>query len=299
MRVPVTELTGLAFLDNFARRGIPVVITGAHQKDTNWTRRRDALKELNPANDEFVHAGEPGVSRYCMSPKCGEAGQLYLDAFSPAFDLPRVLPKIMFDKASPFFGRTGDLFAIDAYHPLHFDLTCNGIISVQYTGRKKWYLFSPSAWEIPLVDGTKLQPHTPLETVLTEGDILFFMPGWFHATEILEGPSIAASHHTTAPIYGAINPADMQVSPFGYAKCYHDRYGWKMADKFWAAMRKQGNVSQTEPLKPEYVPNAKNLQIVDALLTPAMVSRTASKRRSEREEAGAGKNLGIDAHKEL
>ena len=62
----------------------------------------------------------------------------------------------------PSLGMEGDDFG----HELHFDQTCEGSLSIQYTGTKTWMLWPP--WD---VGGARA--HTRHEGSIGPGEILF------------------------------------------------------------------------------------------------------------------------------
>jgi len=121
---------------------------------------------------------------------------------------------------------------------LHFDQLCQAQISIQFQGKKRWNLWSPSGWEVPPLEpgGKWIPPHSRFETVLREGDILFFAPGWFHSTHILKGLSIAGTYQFNFPPVGmSLKKGYYKASPFGYEQCGQNRLkGWETSYEIWS-----------------------------------------------------------------
>ena len=108
---------------------------------------------------------------------------------------PDRIARRSFEKGTLWWARAGVKFGDSR----HVDATCEGQISVQYKGTKKWRLFSPD-WSLPLHDGSVLHPATCFETKLEEGEVLFWAPGWYHQTAAGdEELSIAIAYYTTDP----------------------------------------------------------------------------------------------------
>ena len=132
--------------------------------------------------------------------------------------------------------------------PAHFDQGCDGVLAVQYAGRKLWSLWAP--WDLP----GDIPAHTRFETELTPGDVLVYPPAMFHATRTIEGDSVAAAfdircalipcrcvpycricsrrlpslaHHRIPPYGALLRDQSLWATPFGFERCARGRDGWR------------------------------------------------------------------------
>lgn len=136
----------------------------------------------------------------------------------------RARPETFNSEPEIFSATTGQRFG----DPTHFDLSCDGSLSIQFEGRKRWQLWAP--WAVG--GGAPYPAHTQFETVLDEGDVLFFPPGFYHTTHVLQGDSIAAAFYFAAPpVYGSLDPRSWRSHPLGYAAC-----GWAPKAAEWEAL---------------------------------------------------------------
>jgi hypothetical protein len=104
----------------------------------------------------------------------------------------------------------------------HVDSNCQASLSVQLGGEMRWWLWAP--WQVAGSDGAVFEAHSRHETVLRPGEMLVWAPGWFHATHIVRGESLAAVYYLDAPVYSLGRPAAWERNPFGFARC-----GWALA----------------------------------------------------------------------
>ena len=258
-RVGAHLLSPADFFNNHVSTGLPVVLTGAYGNNSEtfarWERRRMRIRNarharlLDSAHD-IGECDEEGCNRVHL---CGEG------CVAAATMTQEELPAVFNFEGSPmdvreflggeiFSGRTGQEFG----GPLHFDAACDGSVSTQFEGTKRWSLWSPWAITSPnettlvnesthtsihgsaaeaapnlpeghpvdLLPSTTFPPHTRFETVLRPGDILFFAPGFYHGTRILQGPSVAAVYYFVAPpVYGSTRHTAYAGSPFGFEHC--------------------------------------------------------------------------------
>ena len=127
------------------------------------------------------------------------------------------------DKGFVLLTREGGAFG----SPMHFDQGCDGTLTVQYEGRKRWALWSP--WD--LSDDVPAQ--TRYETVLAPGEMLFYPPAWLHSTTTVEGDSISAAFDVQyLPAFGAVLAnQSLWATPFGFERCAGGRRGWRAQSK--------------------------------------------------------------------
>ena len=127
------------------------------------------------------------------------------------------------DPGYTLFTREGGIFGT----PSHFDQGCDGTLTVQYEGRKRWALWSP--WD--LSDDVPAQ--TRYETVLAPGEMLFYPPAWLHSTTTVEGDSISAAFDVQyLPAFGAVLAnQSLWATPFGFERCAGGRRGWRAQSK--------------------------------------------------------------------
>ena len=65
-----------------------------------------------------------------------------------------------------------------------------------------------------------MPPLTRFETVLAEGDVLYFPPAYFHTTAIHDERSVAAAYHLdSVPVYGHVPPHVYAHHPMGHGTC--------------------------------------------------------------------------------
>lgn len=216
------------FFDRHASRGFPVVLRDAIG---NQTARRELQSVMLAAISDMLrdHAGH-AEAEICTEPACFAASAISARLLDPVFAVPPPLPRTFFAAGPLFFGTAGDSFG----SPTHVDGLCQGQLSVQASGQKRWTLWSPS-WPTPLDGDEVLPPHTRFEATLEEGDILFFAPGWYHATRIERGPSVSATiQFEVPPMYSRLRSGFARDSPFGYGSCATDALsGWESASAAW------------------------------------------------------------------
>ena len=99
------------------------------------------------------------------------------------------------DNAEFFFGMPGGKVKA------HTDQICNYVLSIQFSGRKKWKLgmFSQNAsnFKDHTIAFQKILDETPIyEFVLNPGEVFLFPPGMVHATEIVGGDD--EIHHSSS-----------------------------------------------------------------------------------------------------
>eukprot|EP00043_Microstomoeca_roanoka_P012560 m.121771 g.121771 ORF g.121771 m.121771 type:complete len:358 (-) comp15532_c0_seq2:1704-2777(-) len=88
----------------------------------------------------------------------------------------------------------------------HIDYSCNNAWSAQITGAKEWRLWAPNHCDNHLykesgVNGSfECETAPPLRVLLNAGDVLFWYPGWMHATRAVEAESLGLSREFSSPI---------------------------------------------------------------------------------------------------
>ena len=101
--------------------------------------------------------------------------------------------------------------------PWHYDSSCSGTFTIQYSGRKHWSFYAP--WEI----SSDLKVHDHYETIIGPGDILIYGPAWFHHTRVLEnhGSSVAVAYYTGSIPFFSVhrNVSSLALSPLGFGAC--------------------------------------------------------------------------------
>ena len=212
-RLRAEELSPEIFAEHYTATGVPVVLVGAFtdpvQREAIKRSRKQECQDVDCAHDVTV----------CDREACETAARM------PPRSVPRCIdaPASSFVMPALFSGEAeGHKFG----GPTHFDHACDQSLSVQWTGLKRWTLWNP--WPISTADGSTLQAFSRMTTVLGPGDALWFAPGSFHTTEILEAPSIAAAHFVVGePVYDALATTPWARSPFGYATCRWRDAGWR------------------------------------------------------------------------
>lgn len=246
VRVDASSLSPAAFESRFVSRGIPAVLeTGQAVTSAAWEHVREAIAVAMRRNGCNGQNCKDGVSRVCSTDECVAASGMSAEMVPRPFRREHT----SFHDWEVFSGRASDRFG----GPEHFDLGCDGSVSVQYSGIKNWSLWAP----IPLqAEGARwVAPHQRFEATLGPGDMLFFPPGvtsrplaraqthrspcpcrsrgrtssaavicttgWFHATQIVSGESLAAVYYFKEPRpYTSIPvPAAWSRNPFGFGAC--------------------------------------------------------------------------------
>lgn len=246
-RVARDELPAMRFFERYVGAGLPVVLTPpsspAAEGTARWEARTQAVKAATfarrPEDPECRGLGcsHESSARICAEEACMRAGKMDAAELGTAFDFPPPLPRTYFEGPVTFSGFEGHSFG----DPMHHDGLCQGQLSVQFTGSKRWHLWSPSGWAVPLPDGGHLEPHTLMETELEEGDVLFFPPGWYHATLITRGVSLSGTYQFNDPPVFVQQPdrAFHRFSPLGYGACGSEPGGWDEAAAGWEYLTKE------------------------------------------------------------
>jgi len=163
----------------------------------------------------------------------------------PVMDFSEALPE--FDSGSGrfwgpphmFSGLEGQTFA----DPVHVDFGCSPSLSVQWSGIKRWNLWSPV--DLETEEGDLIKALTLFETIIHPKEALIKPPAWFHNTTILNGGglSIATAYSwLQPPPYGRINPEVWKNNAFGFDTCARglddDEFreyptGWLEHAKMW------------------------------------------------------------------
>lgn len=213
---PPDDLSPSEFYERYVSRGLPAVF---RLNSTGAPRWREQLRELQAAQLACRERGcSEGVNKMIDWPP-GELSAEMLTSVLPRAFVPHA---DVFDDslrafvgASAFTAFEGEEFGA----PVHFDTICQGSLSMQYQGRKKWTLWSP--WPITNTSGDLIDAHVRFETELQAAEALFFTPGWFHATKALEGDSLAVVHALSYPVYTAADSRPVQGLglPFGFELC--------------------------------------------------------------------------------
>jgi len=234
-RVPEDGMSPSDFFHRHVRTGLPLVlagtagnITGSREKLRIDIRaaRAARLTDRTQSKESEMGCNMDGCRRvHLCGDGCEEAGRMREELVPAVFNFRGDNTTAQaFSWPEVFSGKTGQQFG----GPTHFDASCDGSISLQLDGRKTWTLWSP--WPIDVTEaagtpfGPRYQPrrypaHTRFEAVLEEGDSLFFAPGFFHATNIEQGPSIAAVYFfTQPPMYGAV-AGEHLGHPLGFESC--------------------------------------------------------------------------------
>ena len=228
-RIRAEELDATEFAARYTRRGLPVIIEAA----TVLIDSRQQSEIRDARAEQLKRCGGDGCRhevRICDDDQCMQAAAMRADGVPSCIGEPAT----SFMVPNLFSGDVGQTFG----GPVHFDHSCDQSLSVQYDGLKRWSLWSP--WTIPAHDGALLPPLQLMNGTLSAGDALWFPPGFFHATEILEGPSISAAYFVPGqPTYeslmvtargeAAARPWDR--SPFCYAACGWDDETWRQRQR--------------------------------------------------------------------
>ena len=228
-RVHEEDLDATEFGNKYTRCGLPVIVEAAEVLMD--ARQRSNIRAARAA--QLAQCGGDACRdevRICDDEPCLQAAAMREDG------VPRCIgePATSFMVPNLFSGDSGQTFG----GPLHFDHSCDQSLSVQYDGVKMWTLWSP--WALLAHDGTTLPALQRMNGTLSPGDALWFPPGFFHTTEILEGPSIAAVYFVPGqPVYEAlVKTAQKKAaafpwhrSPFGYAACGWDDELWRQRQR--------------------------------------------------------------------
>jgi len=249
-RLNVSDLTPREFYERFISRGLPVVLEGLDRTDgVGWTTRFEAL--LKARREDLIQRLGPN----CDEKPCHDMA--IETTYRPPMPLldPFMLPQVMnFSKALPkfdsgsgrfwgpphmFSGLEGQTFA----DPVHLDFGCSPSLSVQWSGIKRWNLWSPV--DLETEEGEEIKALTLFETTVYPRQALVKPPAWFHNTTILDGGglSIATAYSwLQPPPYGRIDPRVWKNNPFGFETCAmglgDDEYreyptGWLSHAKMW------------------------------------------------------------------
>mmetsp|Transcript_27014 Transcript_27014/g.44887 ORF Transcript_27014/g.44887 Transcript_27014/m.44887 type:complete len:280 (-) Transcript_27014:36-875(-) len=196
VRVEQLAITSEDFYRQFARSGMPLVLSNIFAADPPWWESH-ASKLMACLDDELERhrssqsVAEAAADRRCqdLHPSC-TFGPWYVDACH------------------------GESFG----GPDHYDHTCYGTLSIQYSGHKTWTLWAP--WEVQSHDGQTVPAHARFVATLKPGDALLKAPGWLHATLIDEGVSLSAAHFIDVPYYDlSLSNQSLWPSPFGFDAC--------------------------------------------------------------------------------
>jgi len=183
------------FTTNQLEKGIPIIFRG------KWKFTKDVKhleEQLNCSNGTCSYGVQLGENLNATNQVVKEATSGLIDE-----DHSRIFQPMI------FAAQEGDVFG----SPLHFDCHCYPSFSIQYSGRKRWSLWSPS-WYLG-----KIKPHTRYEVEMVPGDILYWGPGWFHETEVLEGSSLAVAWFIDKKPYSPHMKSVFQENPFGFGGC--------------------------------------------------------------------------------
>ncbi|EGD74941.1 hypothetical protein PTSG_07165 [Salpingoeca rosetta] len=164
--------------------------------DEEW----EAFLEAFEAED----AGQPNIAWQCRNASASE--QLRED-----YKLPRPLAGLgqdAGDYVSEHGARETLFFALEkgeGREP-HIDYSCNSAWSAQIQGEKEWRLWPPDHCQNHLFtegqaeDAPACTRAQPLRVVLRPGDVLFWYPGWMHATRAIAAPSLGLSREFFTPL---------------------------------------------------------------------------------------------------
>eukprot|EP00470_Lotharella_oceanica_P012527 CAMPEP_0170198376 /NCGR_PEP_ID=MMETSP0040_2-20121228/68691_1 /TAXON_ID=641309 /ORGANISM="Lotharella oceanica, Strain CCMP622" /LENGTH=327 /DNA_ID=CAMNT_0010448319 /DNA_START=25 /DNA_END=1005 /DNA_ORIENTATION=- len=271
-RYTLSDLPGMKFYQ-YVYSTLPVVFTLPFPANEDENESSEAVSEdqqkrwnqlrRNLRNASFDHRShrelcmtEEGCSmKYadvCYSESCRKAGHISPGFLAPVFEFPGPLPKTYFMGPGVFTGFEGHKFGAAN----HIDSLCQGQVSIQYEGTKKWTLWSPSGWEVPEIQDhfasasntTMITAHTRFETILRAGEVLFFAPGWLHETEILEGSSLSATYSfSNPPVGGGLAKDHHANSPYGYDNCAQGPDGWTAANGLWRKIIEDFDLSPDTP----------------------------------------------------
>jgi len=80
----------------------------------------------------------------------------------------------------------------------HLDTGCGHSYSFQMQGIKTWLFFPFSDLVVKTPEGNTYLPK-PIKAVIHPGEAIVFYPGWWHETEIIQGPSLSLSIYWAHP----------------------------------------------------------------------------------------------------
>jgi hypothetical protein len=213
MRVAASTLSGHVFADEMLHPGLPIVIEGLRDVVHRWSAIQEVL--ILAADEGAAAKGrEYGLANICQTDRCQK---VHLAATEIPFlvQLGHLLHRyIRVSHQAIFSGNAGDTFG----GGMHFDMTCNLVMSTQLVGNKSWTLWAPPWGGHPRRG--EVWPHARFEANLHAGDAIVFPPGWTHGTHIIDGPSVAVSQNILdAPPYASMPAGFTDRSPFGYEYC--------------------------------------------------------------------------------
>jgi len=211
------DLTADTFFSDFAYKGLPVVVKGMFADFEWWVKHAESVVSAAKKDTE-LHASTE--NRMCDD--CKEIGQLTGDRLKEAvyFDWSAEPDVLIWAREGKGFGG-----------PTHFDWSCDGTLSVQYHGLKKWDLWAP--W-----GNDKLKAHTHFQAIINESDAIWYPPAWYHGTEAIKGLSVAFTYYTRIPSFGEWSNYSFKFTPF--EPCARGAYGWPARSVAWpTALRQQ------------------------------------------------------------
>ena len=256
------DLSAWQLYDEYLSHGLPVVVKGAFRAPADIIAAMRASAAENNAG-----MLETGKAALCYAGGCQDAAARISAAdFGNLLAFQWPLPPAKLTSGAIFAATPGDEYGADNYHvgsqdhepcPAacqphrrryvriphgQIDHTCTYVLSLQHEGTKRWTLWSPTAWEVPLPGGGALRPHTRFETTLLPGDLILLPPAWPHRTRVLAGSSTSTSSNLCGPPpYGKLPVGFAARHPAGYDACaVRSPGGWDEVNKAWDAMIRDG-----------------------------------------------------------
>mmetsp|Transcript_12992 Transcript_12992/g.34756 ORF Transcript_12992/g.34756 Transcript_12992/m.34756 type:complete len:324 (+) Transcript_12992:123-1094(+) len=214
-KIARTDLPADVFYERFARIGLPVVLTGLFSNLSWWGEHVKNVVSVAEQDRDWHSGMENG---WCT--RCGQAARLGTKASEQVlnFAAPSYAeqPNVLWAHLHAEFGG-----------PEHFDWSCEGTVSIQYQGSKKWTLWAP--WHIGHVEA-----HTRFEVTVNAFEAIWYPPAWFHQTRVLLGFSVSAAHFTVIPTYGVLTNQSFWQTLF--ETCADGGQGWRERRSTWDRM---------------------------------------------------------------